>query len=204
MRRSPSQTGSSGGEPRGEGPALDCVDPVPEEGVDVGNGSFAGVVNACDRQSNPVRHQQKVRRQPIKNYLTPQPSFPLETESPIERDGSLVRAEHSKKQLSNPPGQCRRGDLNPRPQDLSRGARPQRAMSPVLYQAEPLRQEIHGSTGPSCPPTRLYAAGAGASADMASAPPSEGVPTSGASEDGSSSAICPSTSDRRISIFLRG
>jgi hypothetical protein len=37
---------------------------------------------------------------------------------------------------------CRRGDLNPRPQDLSRNdARVRSSMSPVLYQAEPLRQD---------------------------------------------------------------
>jgi hypothetical protein len=106
----------------------------------VGNGSFAGVVNACDRQSNPVRHQQKVRRQSIKNYLTPQPSFPLETESPIERDGSLVRAEHSKKQLSNPPGQCRRGDLHPPGiQILWKTPRPKRRPASALARAIPDR-----------------------------------------------------------------
>ncbi len=100
--------------------------------------------------------------------------------------------------------ECRRGDLNPRPQDLSRGAPAHRAMSPVLYQAEPLRQETDRWTGPSPPPTRIYADGAGASAAVGIASLSEGAPTSAASEDGSSSAICPSTSERRISIFLSG
>jgi hypothetical protein len=98
---------------------------------------------------------------------------------------------------------CRRGDLNPRPQDLSRGACARPAMSPVLYRAEPLRQGTGAPRGvlPAygpvmSPPAATSTAGAGG--DGAST----GVAGSGMG--GRSSEMMPRTSDRRISIFLSG
>ena len=81
-----------------------------------------------------------------------------------------------------------------------RGPRP--AMSPVLYRAEPLRQGTDAPSGV----LRTYAA-------VVSPPSATGGATSGeigvsgiavGSDIGSSSAIVPSTSERRISIFLSG
>jgi hypothetical protein len=79
---------------------------------------------------------------------------------------------------------------------------PRSAMSPVLYRAEPLRQGTDAPSGV----LRTYAA-------VTSPPSATGAIASGAlgvsvradgSGSGSSSAMVPSTSDRRISIFLRG
>src|SRR5208282_1952846 len=80
-----------------------------------------------------------------------------------------------------------------------RGTRP--AMSPVLYRAEPLRQE-------SDAPSRVlpgYAAGPSpASATAASSGGGVGSERGVVSGPGISSAIWPRTSERRISIFLIG
>ena len=96
---------------------------------------------------------------------------------------------------------CRRGDLNPRPQDLSRGAGVRPAMSPVLYRAEPLRQEPNA---PGQVP-ETYAAEPSPAAVTVAASAGDG-PSARAtgSGDGTSSDIVPNTSERRISIFFRG
>jgi hypothetical protein len=81
-----------------------------------------------------------------------------------------------------------------------RGSRP--AMSPVLYRAEPLRQ------GTDAPSRVLQPYAAEASPPSATGATASGaIGTSGIADGsgiGRSSAIVPSTSDRRISIFFSG
>src|SRR5208283_1161691 len=82
-----------------------------------------------------------------------------------------------------------------------RGTRP--AMSPVLYRAEPLRQESDASSRA----LGAYAAGPSPASVTEAATSSGGVDGSGmavGSGTGISSEIMPRTSERRISIFLSG